>query len=78
MEFRELSEEQWQFIQPLLPPKARTGRPRADQRRTLGGILDVLVTGCRWMGLPRQYALQSTAWWHLKEWQERGVWEGLW
>jgi hypothetical protein len=23
MEFRELSEEQWQFIQPLLPPKAR-------------------------------------------------------
>jgi hypothetical protein len=25
------------------------------------------------MVLPRQYALQSTAWWHLKERQERGV-----
>jgi transposase len=73
MEFRGLSDEQWQFIQPLLPPKASTGRPRADDRRTLGGILDVLVTGCRWMVLPRQYALQSTAWWHLKERQERGV-----
>jgi transposase len=39
MEFRELSDEQWQFIQPLLPPRARTGRPRADDRRTLKGIL---------------------------------------
>jgi len=48
MEFRELSDEQRQFIQPLLPPRACTGRPRADDRRTLNGILYVPVTGCRW------------------------------
>lgn len=47
MEFRELSQEQWEFITPLLPPKARTGRPRADDRKTLNGILYVLTTGCR-------------------------------
>jgi transposase len=78
MEFRELSEEQWQFIQPLLPPKARTGRPRADDRRTLNGILSVLTTGCRWMEMPKGYGSHKTAWRRLKEWQERGVWEGLW
>ena len=54
MESRELSKEQWQFIQPLLPQGARTGRPRADDRRALNGILYVLTTGCRWMDMPRQ------------------------
>jgi hypothetical protein len=33
---------------PLLPQGARTGRPRADDRRTLNGILYVPVTGCGW------------------------------
>jgi transposase len=78
MELRELSDEQQQFIQPLLPPKASTGRPRADDRGTLNGILYVLTTGCRWMDMPREYGSHKTAWRRLKEWQERGVWEGLW
>jgi len=39
MEFRELTDEQWEFVQPLLLPRACTGRPRAEDRRTLNGIL---------------------------------------
>jgi transposase len=30
-----LTDAQWAFIEPLLPPPARTGRPRADDRRTV-------------------------------------------
>ncbi len=46
MEFRELSDEEWEVVvKPLLPP--RVGRPRADDRMVLNGILYVLVTGCR-------------------------------
>jgi len=67
MEFRELSDEQWQFIQPLLPLRARTGRPRADDRRTLNGILYVLVTGCRWMDMPKEYDSHKMAWRRLLE-----------
>jgi transposase len=78
MEFRELRDEQWELVQPLLPPRARTGRPRAEDRRTLNGILYVLTTGCRWMDMPREYGSYKTAWRRLKEWQEGGVWEGLW
>jgi transposase len=48
-----LNDSQWAFIKPLLPPPARTGRPRADDRRTLEGILYILTTGCRWQELPR-------------------------
>ncbi|MBD3191883.1 MAG: transposase, partial [Candidatus Heimdallarchaeota archaeon] len=47
MQFRELSDDEWALIQPVLPPKAPTGRPRADDRQTSNGILYVLLTGCR-------------------------------
>lgn len=32
MEFRELSDCEWQFIRLLPPPRARTSRPRLDDR----------------------------------------------
>ena len=54
MAFRERTDEQWTFIQPLLPPKARTGRPRADDRRIIHGILYVRIPGCRWPDRPRR------------------------
>jgi len=38
MEFREISYEEWDIIRLLLPPKARVGRPRADDRIVLNGI----------------------------------------
>lgn len=38
MKFRELSDEEWRFVEPFLPPRAKTGRPRADDRKTINGI----------------------------------------
>jgi transposase len=52
MEFRELSDEQWKFIRPHLPPQPITGRKRADDRKVINGILFVLITGCRWGDMP--------------------------
>ncbi len=45
MECRELSDGVWELIRPLLPPKAKVGRPRIDDRTVINGILYVLVTG---------------------------------
>lgn len=73
-----LTNEQWAFIQLLLPPPARTGRPRADDRRTVEGILYVLITGCRWQDLPREYGAPTTVWRRIKCWGEAGVWEHIW
>jgi transposase len=73
-----LTEAQWAFIGPQLPPTARTGRPRANDRRTIDGILYVLITGCRWQDLPREYGAPTTAWRRLKRWGEEGVWERIW
>src|SRR5262249_43438437 len=73
-----LTDSQWTFIRPLLPPPAHTGRPRADDRRTLEGIIHVLITGCRWQDLPREFGAPSTVWRRLKRWGEDGVWERIW
>ena len=51
----ELSDAQWLRISRLLPkPKAKPkcGRPRADNRAVMEGILWVLRTGARWKDMP--------------------------
>jgi transposase len=73
-----LTEEQWAFIRAHLPPPARTGRPRANDRRTIEGILYVLITGCRWQDLPREYGAPTTVWRRLRRWGEEGIWEHIW
>lgn len=54
------------------------GRPRADDRKTLEGILWVLRSGARWQDVPREYGSPTTCWRRLREWEESGVWEQLW
>jgi transposase len=73
-----LTDRQWAFIQPLLPLPARTGRPRADDRRTIEGIAYILTTGCRWQDLPREYGAPTTVWRRLRRWGKEGVWELIW
>jgi putative transposase len=48
----DLTDAQWQRIEPLLPKPVRTGRRRANDREVINGILYVLVTGCSWEYLP--------------------------
>ena len=74
----ELTDAQWSYIEPLLPPKARTGRPRAEDRKTIDGILWVLRTGARWADLPEKYGASSTCHERLQNWQRIGVWERIW
>ena len=63
MSRHDLSDEQWKVIEPLLPPKATgRGRPRADDRKTLNGIIYVLKTGVAWEDMPRKYGSYPTCW----------------
>jgi transposase len=64
-------------IRPFLPPRSRVGRPRADDRMVLNGILYVLTSGCRWCDMPVKYGSYKTAWRRLRRWEEMGVWESI-
>jgi transposase len=77
MEFRGLSDFEWDVVRPFLPPRSRVGRPRADDRMVLNGILYVLTTGCRWMDMPLEYGSYKTAWKRLKKWQEMSIWDRI-
>ncbi|WP_080936533.1 transposase [Methanosarcina mazei] len=48
MHFKELSDAQWDYIHLHLPPQPKVRRKRVNARKTINGILYVLVTGCQW------------------------------
>ena len=48
----DLSERQWQLIRPLVPKRAKRGRPPIDRREILNAVLYVVRTGCQWRQLP--------------------------
>ena len=73
-----LSDEKWLLIQPLLPKRRSKGRPWADDRLVLEGILWVLRTGARWKDLPDKYPSPSTCWRRLRLWEEDGTWLRIW
>jgi transposase len=74
-EFREVSDFEWEVIRPFLPPRSRVGRPRADDRMVLNGILYVLTSGCRWCDMPAEYGSYKTAW---RRWVYGTVYLRLW
>ena len=74
----DLADAQWDLIAPLLPLPKERGRHRADDRRTLNGILWVLRSGARWHEMPSRYGSDSTCHRRLQQWQKQGVWERLW
>lgn len=77
-----VSDALWVVIEPLLPVipvRAKGGRPRVPDRSALTGILFVLLTGIPWEMLPREMGCGSgvTCWRRLRDWQEADVWAKL-
>jgi transposase len=73
---RVLKDEHWERIAPHLPehpPSPKGGRPRADDRECLEGILWLLRTGGRWQDIPLDLPSGSTCWRRLQEWAGEGV-----
>ena len=74
MKFTELTDKQWEHDGTT---SARTGRPRCNDRKTINGIIFVLVTGCRWDEMPERYGSKSTAHLRLQRWQQKGIWKDI-
>jgi len=50
------------------------GRPRANDRKVLEGILWILRSGARWQDLPEEFPSPVTCWRRLWDWEEQQVW----
>ncbi|WP_322009476.1 transposase [Paraburkholderia sp. J12] len=74
---RDITEEEWQRILPLLPElRPRTelrGRPLTNTRAVLNGVLWVLYSGATWSAMPRRYPSYQTCHRRFKAWHDEGV-----
>src|SRR3954464_14687169 len=74
----DLTDRQWERLEPLLPPRRpRTGRPNEDHRRILDGIVWVLRTGAPWRDLPERYGPVGTVSSRFYRWRAAGVWQSI-
>jgi len=71
----ELTEEQWELVEPILRPARRQdnrGRPWHDTRAVLHGVFWVLGTGAHWSELPAKYPPYQTCHRRFQQWVREG------
>ncbi len=59
-------------------PPARTGRPRADLRLVLDGMIHRLRSGCQWRRLPERFGAPSTVHGWFQRFAADGFLEEIW
>ena len=72
----EVTDEQWEKIKALLPPK-KTGRPFKNLRLTFNGILWVMCTGASWRDIPERYGKWNAIYKCFSNWSDAGVFEKI-
>jgi transposase len=78
MRRHQLTDGQWEAVEPLIPRKrARTGRPPEDPREMLDGILWVLRTGAPWRDLPERFGPWQTVYDYFSAWRKGGVFDRI-
>ncbi len=74
MKRHEVSDEQWNLVDPLIPRStARTGRPACDRRTILNGVFWILGTGAPWRDLPKCYGSFQTVHRYFTNWRRGGA-----
>jgi putative transposase len=77
----ELSDQQWQHLQELLPKAKKkpggVGRPPLELRQVVNAILYLMRTGCSWAMLPNDYPPHKSVYHYYNQWSKQGVWEKI-
>ncbi len=75
--YRDITDDEWQRVAPLLPelrPRSELrGRPLANTRSVLNGVLWVMYSGATWSAMPRKYPSYQTCHRRFKAWHQSGV-----
>ena len=74
----DLTDAQWERIQPAIPPAPAGGRPRSTEvREVMNAILYLLDNGCKWRALPPDFPKWQVVYAYFRRWQAAGVWQRL-
>lgn len=72
-----LTDSEWDCIEDVFPPPARTGRPPGDRRPIVDGIFWILRTGSPWRDLPEEFGPWGTVWDLFDKWNADGIWDEI-
>ena len=73
-----LTDAQWQYLAPLIPPAKPGGRPRCvDIRAIVNAIFYRTKTGCQWRNLPHDFPPWGTVAGYYRNWRRNGTWERM-
>ena len=74
----DISDEEWNILEPLIPPGKPGGKPRTtNMREVINAVWYVLRTGCQWRMLPHEFPPWSTVWSYFRIWRKTGVWQQM-
>jgi putative transposase len=74
----DLTDAQWEIIEPLIPGGKHGGRPReTNMREVLNTILYLNRTGCQWDMLPHDLLPKSTVYDYFAAWRNDGTWQRI-
>ena len=70
----DLTDAEWAVIEPLMPVRRPTGRPRRTKLRDIfDALLYVVTTGCQWRMLPNDFPPVSTVRGYFYAWRNDGL-----
>src|SRR5215216_8075567 len=74
----DLNDQEWERIEPLIPPAKSGGRKRtSNMREILDGLFYVLKTGCQWDMRPHDFPPKGTVYHYFNQWSKDGTLERM-
>lgn len=74
----DLTDEQWAFLEPLIPPARPGGRHReTDVREVVNALFYRNRNGVGWRALPHDFPPWRTVYNYFRAWQADGTWEAI-
>jgi transposase len=74
----DLTNREWQLLEPLIPPPKEGGRPRTvPMREIVNGLFYVLRGGIPWRMMPHDLPKWQTVSHDVREWRKTGLWERM-
>lgn len=70
----DVTDAQWQLIEPLLPARKPMGRPPTLLRSSLNAIFYLVKSGCSWRLLPKSFPPWKTVYHRFRKWCRDGTW----
>lgn len=74
----DLTNDQWEILNPLIPPAKPGGRPcTIEMREVLNAIFYLLANGIKWRAMPHDLPKWQSVYTYFRAWEADGTWQRL-